>query len=97
MAAIKHTSLMFSDLSTLEEIPSEFIEPYLVKFFGYIIEAVGTGRKSVEEAKSELKGVGNFIGLFGGLHCRIAFNNEYNKINSLSEEDLKKMCMECCK
>lgn len=97
MAKITHTSLMFTDLRELDEIPSDFIEPYLVKFWEYIIESVGCGWKTPAEAKGELKGIENFVSLFGGLHSRIATMNEYYKVKNMNDDQFLDMCKRVCK
>lgn len=43
-------------MKTLPEIPSEFIEPYLVKFMGNIIEFASNA--CTEEEKQKRKGSG---------------------------------------
>ena len=97
MSKITHTELLFSDLSELDEIPSDFMEPYIVKFFEYIFESVGCGYKSAKEAKEELKGLYHFVGLFCGVHSRLAINNAYHKIKEMQDEDFLEICKTICK
>lgn len=97
MPKITHTSLMFTDLSELNEIPSEFLEPYLSKFMNYIIESVGCGWKTPSDAKKELAGLDHFVNLFGGLHSRIAMSNEYYRIKDMPDDTFLSTCKEVCK
>lgn len=84
-------------MAKLPEIPSEFIEPYLVKYFGYIIDSVGHGLKKPAEAKQDLLGVERFISMFGGIHSRLAISNEYYRIYAMSDEQFQKFCKETVK
>lgn len=97
MPKIKHTTLLYTDLSELNEIPSEFLEPYLVKFMSYIIEAVGTNWKTPAEARAELKGIESFVSLFGGVHSRYAMMHQYFNFVNLKDEDMIKICKKACK
>jgi hypothetical protein len=81
----------------LPEIPSEYIEPYLTKYFGYIIDCVGHGLKTPEEARQDLLGVERFISMFGGIHSRLAISNEYYRIYAMSDEKFLELCKETVK
>lgn len=96
MPKITHTTLMYTDLSELNEIPSEYLEPYLVKFMSYIIESVGCGWKKPAEARAQLKGIESFVSLFGGIHSRMAMMNQYFNFVNLKDEDMIKICKESC-
>jgi hypothetical protein len=84
-------------MSKLNEIPSEFIEPYLVRFLGMNIDAIAMGLQTPEETRNYLKGVECFISYFGGIHCRIATSNQYNKFVNLSDDEMIKLCVNICK
>ena len=84
-------------MAKLPEIPSEFIQPYLVKYFNTIIESVGMGFETPVEAKSKLYGVECFVSMFCGINSRIACSNEYYKIKNLSDEDFKALCVRIVK
>jgi hypothetical protein len=79
----------------LPDIPSEFIEPYLAQFMSYEIECVATGYRKPQEARNNLKAIDLFISRFGGLHSKYAVMNEYNKMISLSDEDMINICKKC--
>lgn len=97
MAKITHVSRIFGDLREMDEIPSEFIEPYLVTYISMVIEGVGLGFTKPEEARANLKGVMRFISIFGGLHSRIAVSNKYMDFCDLSDEKMIEICKEVCK
>lgn len=84
--------MIFTDeLPKLEEINSEFIEPYLKRFLSIQIESCAYGVNPVE-IRANLKGVEFFISCFGAIHSRYAVNNEYNRVINLSDEDMIKIC-----
>jgi hypothetical protein len=84
-------------MAKLPEIPSDFIEPYLVKYFGYIIDCVGYGLKSPDEAKKDLLGLERFISLFGGIHSKLAISNEYYRITKMSNAQFLSVCKKVVK
>lgn len=96
MGKIKHVSRVFSDLREMEEIPSEFIEPYLVTYLSMVIESVGFGFETPAEVREDLKGVERFISLFGGLHARLAIGNKYGDFCRMSDEEMIKICKQVC-
>ena len=79
-------------MSKLPEIQSEYIEPYLAQYFGYLIESIAMGFKTPQEAKNELKGVENFVSQFCGIHARYATMNEYHRINEMPDAELLDLC-----
>ena len=94
---ITHVSLYTTDLYHLNEIPSEFIEPYLVTFLTAKIEAVGMGFETPDAARADLKGVERFISIFGGIHARYATMNKYTEFCALPDQDMIKICKEVIK
>ena len=80
----------------LPEIPSEYIEPYLVTFIGGIIESVGYGFKKPEEARQDLKGVSRFVSQMCGIHARMAVNNKYTDFIGMPDEEMLKICRKVC-
>jgi len=86
----------------LPEIPSEFIEPYLVKFMGNMIQYVACARTEEEKAKGYgwtvaevkqwLKGVEVFVSEFCGIHSRYAIMHEVQRWQEMSDEQLKELC-----
>lgn len=84
-------------MAKLPEIPSEFIEPYLAKYVGYIIDCIGNGVKTPAEAKEDLLGVERFISMFGGLHSRMACTNQYFRIISMPDDVLLEICQNAVK
>lgn len=97
MAKIKHVTRMFGELSHLDEIPSEFIEPYIVTYISMTIESVGFGFDTPAEARERLQGLERFISIFAGVHARIATQNQVYKICGLSDEKMISMCKQVCK
>jgi hypothetical protein len=92
MGKIKHVTRIFGDLSEMNEIPSEFIEPYLHTFLSMQIESIGLGFTTPAEARAELKGVEHFIMIFAGLHARYAVMNEYGKFCRMTDEQIIEIC-----
>jgi hypothetical protein len=84
-------------MSKLPEIPSDFIEPYLVKYVGYIIDCIGNGCKTPEEAKQDLLGVERFVSMFGGIHSRLACTNQYYMIINMPDDALLELCQKTVK
>lgn len=90
----------------LPEIPSEYIEPYLAKFMGSMIEFVSsacitqeeldTERKgigwTVAEVKNWVKGVEVFVSHTCGIHARYAAMNQMLKFCDIPDAELKEMC-----
>lgn len=76
----------------LPKIPSEYIEPYLAKFIGHLIESIAFGFKTPAEAKTALEGVEEFVSLCGGLHSEMAMMNELGRFKSISDDELLHMC-----
>ncbi len=92
MPKIDHVTLIYTDLSKMNQIPSEFIEPYLRTFLMAVVEGVGCGWTKPEEARADLQGVERFVSLFGGIHARIATSNQYLKLCDLSDEAMIDLC-----
>ena len=88
---------MLTDLSKIDEIPSEYIEPYLLTFLKSKIESVGLGFENPEQARTELKAIEHFVDLFCGLHARIATTNKYKEFYNLSDEDMIDICKKVTK
>jgi hypothetical protein len=80
----------------LSEIPSEFIEPYLVTFVGQIIESVGFGFIKPDRARQDLKGVMRFVSQMCGIHARMATNNKYSDFIEMSDEEMIGICRKVC-
>ena len=91
--------------SGLPEIPSEFIEPYLQKFMGNIVEFAASActeeeRKqrnglgwTIAELKQWVKGVEMFVSWTCGIHARLAMQNEfYNRWNRMPDDEIKTLC-----
>jgi hypothetical protein len=86
----------------LPEIPSEFIEPYLVKFMSNLIQYVAYARTpeenakgygwTVAEVKQWLKGVEVFVSEFCGIHSGYAIMHEVQRWQKMTDEQLKEMC-----
>jgi hypothetical protein len=89
----------------LPEIPSEFIEPYLTKFMGNIIEFASTACTEEElkerngvgwtiaELKQWIKGVEMFVSWTCGIHARLAMSNEfYNRWKYMPDDEIKRIC-----
>ena len=78
---------------TIGEISSEYIEPYLTKFLGSIIEMVGTGLLKPEEARIRVRGVEHFVSETCGIHARLVMGNVlYNQFINVSDEELIELC-----
>ena len=88
----------------LPEIPSEFIEPYLSKFMGSMIEFVASARSqeekdrlgglgwTVADIKKWVKGVEVFVSMSCGIHARLAMMNEMNKFCDIVDQELYELC-----
>lgn len=90
----------------LPEIPSEFIEPYLEKFMGHIIEFAANAYLTEEEKQSHngtgwtiaeiklwIKGVELFVSWTCGIHARLAMQNEfYNRWKDMPDDEIKRLC-----
>lgn len=94
---INHVSLITTDLSQMDEIPSEFIEPYLLTFLKSKFESVGLGYETPTEARVELKVIERFVSIFCGTHARIAVSNEYDKFCRLSDDEMIEICKKLMK
>jgi hypothetical protein len=92
-------------MNKLPEIPSEFIEPYLQKFMGNIIEFAasactedekkqrGGSGWTISEIKNWIKGVELFVSWSCGIHARLAMQNEfYQRWYRLPDDEIKKIC-----
>ena len=92
-------------MAKLPEIPSEFIEPYLQKFMGNIVEFAASACTEEEkklrcgvgwtiaDLKSWVKGVEMFVSWTCGIHARYAMQNEfYNHWNYMPDDEIKAIC-----
>lgn len=79
---------------SLEKIPSEFIEPYLIKMLSIELECIEfrPTEERLEEAKQNLKGVERFINRFGGIHSSLAISNVYRPFYELTLEQALDIC-----
>lgn len=84
-------------MDKLAEIPSEFIEQYLIRFLSIQIESVAFGLTSPNEARKNLAGVEYFVDCFCGVHARIATGNEYGRFCRLSDEQMIEICKDALK
>jgi hypothetical protein len=96
MAKITHVTRILGNLSEMDEIPSEYIEPYLRTFLMMEIESVGFGFSTPAEARAELKAVEQFFMIFAGLHARYAVMNEYGKFSRMTDEEIIEICKKVC-
>ncbi len=90
----------------LPEIPSEFIEPYLSKFMGSMVEFVSSACLTQEELETERQGIGwtvadvkqwvkgveVFVSQTCGIHARYAMMNEMDRFTKLPDAELKEVC-----
>ena len=88
----------------LPEIPSEFIEPYLAKFMGSMVEFVAGARTeeqqkeldfgwTVAEIKQWVKGVEVFVSMTCGLHAKTFMSNAYyNMWKNIPDDKLLEIC-----
>lgn len=79
-------------MEDLPKIPSEFIEPYLLRFLVLQIESVGAGIMTPQEARDYLKGVEYFSDAFCDLHARYATSNRYGQFIKMSDEEMISIC-----
>lgn len=84
-------------MNDLTKIPSEFIEPYLLRFLSLQIESVGFGLMSPDEARRLLSGVEYFATCFCGVHASLAISNEYGKFCRLTDEQMIEICKKVIK
>ena len=88
----------------LPEIQSEFIEPYLAKFMGSMVEFVASAKTkerlkkdngigwTVADIKQWVKGVEVFVSQTCGIHARYAMMNEMDKFCKMKDQELYKTC-----
>lgn len=92
--------------SKLPEIPSEYIEPYLAKFMGNVIEMAafayteeelkkkgGVGH-TIPQLKEWVKGVEFFVSSCCGIHSRYAMMNELDRLRKIPDDEFKKIARE---
>ncbi|MFA5366631.1 MAG: hypothetical protein WC333_02005 [Dehalococcoidia bacterium] len=93
-------------MNEINKIPSEYIEPYLVKFLGSMIDFlacaylteedkqnIGRGIGwTVAEVKLWIKGVEVFVSQSCGIHASIAMSNQLEKFICMPDKELKEMC-----
>ena len=79
------------------KIPSEFIEPYLQRFFMMCMEELAFFNTPVSEVKARLNGVRYFVSCYGGIHSDLATNNLFFKIDRIPDEELKAMAIKIFK
>jgi len=65
------------EMTELREIPSEFIEPYIVDYISKSLKALAEGRDfdDVDDFKSKMQGMHRFIQHTCGIHARLASDN----------------------
>ncbi|HLO91594.1 MAG TPA: hypothetical protein VK172_10565 [Lentimicrobium sp.] len=93
-------------MAKLPQIPSEFIEPYLVKFMGSMVDFVASACVTQEEldkrngigwtvaeVKQWVKGVEMFVSQHCGIHSQYAMMNELKRFTTLPDAELKELCM----
>lgn len=97
MLKITHTTLNYTDLSKLNEIPSEFIEPYLVAYQSMLIEFVALEYYTPKEAKNKFEAIEDFVSLFGGIHSRLATQNAYYRFDNIPDGKMVEFCKGICK
>ena len=78
----------------LMEIPSEYIEPYLIAMLSMELEGIEfrPTEERLLEAKQNLKGVETFVSRFASIHARYAVMNVYEKFYRMTLEDALKIC-----
>ena len=83
----------------LARIPSELIEPYITEYIGSIIEAVGIGMKSPEDASNDIKGLDRFVSYTCGIHARLAMDNfRFDNVQYPDQiERFKEICIDVVK
>jgi hypothetical protein len=92
-------------MSKLNQIPSEYIEPYLAKFMGSMVDFVASAVLTEEEkqkrngcgwtvaeVKSWIKGVELFVSHSCGIHAQYAMMNEMHRFTELPDEKLLEIC-----
>lgn len=77
----------------LIEIPTQFIEPYLVAMLSMELEGIEfhPTEERLEEAKNNLKGVERFINRFGELKVRLAITNVYENFYRMTLDEAKEI------
>jgi len=77
----------------LSQIPSEFIEPYLVAMLSIELECIAFTftEEQLEQSKANLKGIERFVSRFCGIHASIATGNVYYDFYRMTLEDVKKI------
>jgi len=92
-------------MNKLPEIPSEYIEPYLVKFMGSMIEFIANACITQEELaerrgsgftvaqiKAWVKGVEVFVSETCGIHARYAAMNKMLEFCDIPDDELRELC-----
>lgn len=91
-------------MKKLPEIPSDFIEPYLVDFLGRMVEFIATSKLTneekvnkvgwtVSEMKQRIKGVELFVSFYCGIHARYAMMNAFqDHFEKIPDDELREIC-----
>ncbi len=80
------------DIFGLDEIRSEYIEPYLIKYLTHKIENVGREIDTPAEAKADIQGVKSFVDKFCGIHARMVTDRRYLQFIILDDDKLIEIC-----
>jgi len=80
------TQVLYAD--NFQEIPSEFIEPYLQRFLMSGLEGIAYGITDPQTFKDQLHSLESFVDMFCGIHSRYAMTNERRRIRRLSNDEL---------
>jgi hypothetical protein len=71
-----------------QRLSSELIEPFLKRFLMIQIEALAYGLHTPQQVRGYLAGVNYFVSCSCGLHAEVATNNMYQRLTSLSDEEM---------
>lgn len=72
-------------------LPSELIEQYVQRFLMMCLEELAFFKTTEQEIKARLEGVRYFVSCYGGIHSRLAVNNEIDKVTRMPEGELKRI------
>jgi len=80
----------------LNEIPSDFIEPYLAAMLSVELECIAftPTQERLDEAKANLRGVERFVSRFCGVHSSLAVSNVYDSFYNMTLDQAKNIIKE---
>ncbi len=69
-------------------IPSELIMSYLQRYFMCRLEGAAYFKTDPDELKNDLKALARFVRFTCGIHARLAFTNEVDRLDKIPNDKL---------